>query len=126
MPSISGVSLGLTNLTEYFFVAYAYTNLRTSAASEAVSVTPRAYTLLGYIRSRVVFLLCVVVWIKLICLCTVIVQHNRLVVFAASEAVSVTPRAYTLLGFRMKKSEADPETKVEYTEGAVGLTPAFA
>ena len=34
-----------------------------------------------YIRSRVVFLLCVVVWIKLICLCTVIVQHNRLVVF---------------------------------------------
>lgn len=39
-------------------------------------------------------------------------------------AVSVTPRAYTLLGFRMKKSEADPDTKVEYTEGAVGLTPA--
>lgn len=64
---------GLTNLTEYFFVAYAYTNLRTSSASVAVSVTPRAYT---------------------------------------------------LLGFRMKKSEADPDTKVEYTEGAVGLTPA--
>lgn len=64
---------GLTNLTEYFFVAYAYTNLRTSAASAAVSATPKAYT---------------------------------------------------LLGFRIKKSEANPATKVEYTEGAVGLTPA--
>lgn len=64
---------GLTNLTEYYFVAYAYTNLRTSSASAAVAVTPRAYT---------------------------------------------------LLGFKMKKSETNPATKVEYTEGAVGLTPA--
>lgn len=64
---------GLTNLTEYFFVAYAYTNLRTSTASKAVSAIPKAYT---------------------------------------------------LLGFRMKKSESSPATKVEYTEGAVGLTPA--
>ena len=64
---------GLTNLTEYHFVAYAYTNLRTSAASAPVSATPRAYT---------------------------------------------------LLGIRMKKSENDTYTKVEYTEGAVGFTPA--
>ncbi len=64
---------GLTNLTEYYFVAYAYTNLRTSSASTAVSAIPKAYT---------------------------------------------------LLGFRIKKSEASPATKVEYTEGAIGLTPA--
>jgi len=64
---------GLTNLTEYFFVAYAYTNLRTSASSAAVSATPKAYT---------------------------------------------------LLGFRIKKSESNPQTRVEYTEGAVDLTPA--
>ena len=64
---------GLTNLTKYFFVAYSYTNLRTSSASTAVSVTPRAYV---------------------------------------------------LLGIRMKKSESKPETKVEYTEGAVDLIPA--
>lgn len=64
---------GLTNNTQYYFVAYAYTNLRTSSASAAVS--------------------CI-------------------------------PKAYTLLGFRMKKSETNPATKVEYTEGAVGLTPA--
>lgn len=64
---------GLTNLSEYYFVAYAYTNLRTSSASAAVSAIPKEYT---------------------------------------------------LLGFRMKKAEADPEAKVEYTEGAIGFTPA--
>ena len=64
---------GLTNLTEYFFVAYAYTHMRTSSASASVSATPRQYT---------------------------------------------------LLGFRIKKSESDTEAKVEYTEEAVGFTPA--
>lgn len=64
---------GLTNKTEYFFVAYSYTNMRTSSASAPVASTPRQYT---------------------------------------------------LLGFRMKKAESDPDAKVEYTEEAVGLTPA--
>lgn len=64
---------GLTNKTEYFFVAYAYTHMRTSSASAPVSAIPRQYN---------------------------------------------------LLGFRMKKSESDPDAKVEYTEEAVGFTPA--
>lgn len=64
---------GLTNKTEYFFVAYSYTNMRTSSASAPVASTPRQYT---------------------------------------------------LLGFRMKKAESDPDAKVEYAEEAVGLTPA--
>lgn len=64
---------GLTNKTEYFFVAYAYSNMKTSSASAPVAATPRQYT---------------------------------------------------LLGFRMKKAESDPATKVEYTEEAAGLTPA--
>lgn len=64
---------GLTNKTEYFFVAYAYSNMKTSSASAPVAATPRQYT---------------------------------------------------LLGFRMKKAESDPATKIEYTEEAVGLTPA--
>jgi hypothetical protein len=38
--------------------------------------------------------------------------------------VSATPKEYTLLGFKIKKSESDPAARVEYTEGAVGLTPA--
>lgn len=36
----------------------------------------------------------------------------------------VTPKAYTLLGFKIKKGEADPAARVSYTEMAVGLTPA--
>lgn len=64
---------GLTNLTEYFFVAYAYTNLRTSSASAAVSAIPKEYT---------------------------------------------------LLGFKINKAESNPQARVEYTEGAVDLTPA--
>lgn len=37
---------------------------------------------------------------------------------------TVTPKAYTLLGFRINKNDSNPATRVEYTEGAVGLTPA--
>lgn len=63
----------LINLTEYYFVAYAYTNIKTSSAS-----TP----------------------------------------------IAATPKEYTLLGFKIKKSEAAPGMKVEYTEGAVDFSPA--
>lgn len=37
---------------------------------------------------------------------------------------SGTPREYVLLGFKISKSESDPEDRVIYTDGAVGLTPA--
>jgi len=41
-----------------------------------------------------------------------------------ANVVSAIPKEYTLLGFRIKKAESDPDTRVEYTEGAVGFTPA--
>lgn len=50
--------------------------------------------------------------------------YTNLRISSASAVQSATPKAYTLLGFRMKKSEGSPTTKVEYTEGAIGLTPA--
>lgn len=39
-------------------------------------------------------------------------------------AAQATPKEYILLGFKIKKSESDPATRVEYTEMAEGLTPA--
>jgi len=36
----------------------------------------------------------------------------------------VTPKAYTLLGFKINKADSNPATRITYTEGAVGLTPA--
>ena len=42
----------------------------------------------------------------------------------AANVAQATPKEYILLGFKIKKSESDPATRVEYTEGAVGLTPA--
>jgi hypothetical protein len=38
--------------------------------------------------------------------------------------VTCTPKAYILYGFKIKKAESAPATRVEYTEMAVGLTPA--
>ena len=38
--------------------------------------------------------------------------------------VTVTPQEYNLLGFKIKKSEADPYARVTYTEMAAGLKPA--
>ena len=46
--------------------------------------------------------------------------HN----FNDANAASAAPKAYTLLGFKIKKNESDPAARVTYTEGAVGLTPA--
>ncbi len=41
-----------------------------------------------------------------------------------ANAVSAMPKEYILLGFKIAKSESDPDSRVTYTEGAEGLTPA--
>lgn len=35
-----------------------------------------------------------------------------------------TPKAYTLYGFRINKNDSNPDTRIEYTEMAVGKAPA--
>lgn len=34
------------------------------------------------------------------------------------------PKAYTLYGFKINKNDSNPDTRITYTEGAVGMTPA--
>ena len=38
---------------------------------------------------------------------------------------SATPKEYTLYGFKIAKNDSNPATRVTYTEGAEGLTPAY-
>lgn len=42
----------------------------------------------------------------------------------AANAAEATPQEYILLGFKINKTESDPNARVTYTEGAEGLTPA--
>lgn len=42
----------------------------------------------------------------------------------ASNTISAIPKTYTLLGFKINKLESGPYPRVEYTEDAIGLTPA--
>ncbi len=38
--------------------------------------------------------------------------------------VKATPKEYILYGFRIKKADSNPNTRIEYLEQAVGMTPA--
>lgn len=43
---------------------------------------------------------------------------------AAANIKSATPKAYTLYGYRINKADSNPATRIEYTDMAVGFTPA--
>ena len=68
-------------------------------------------------------ILCVVVWIKLICLCTVIVQHNRLVVF---DKPKISKRAHWLKSYirpvQLPQAERMAGSLTGYPEARLLLT----